>query len=119
MGLQTDSGYVESGQIDPGLRHQCDESGDEVQRLDDDVGGSISVRRLELVTHVAMGRERQPLFRHRRPSNVAAQTFQLVAFIGPGRDPRLASENPATLPTESSNGSLQLGRVCSVNTLRP
>ena len=58
---------IKSGQIDPGLRHQCDEPGDEVQRLEDDVGGSISVRRLELVTHVAIGRERQPLFRHRRP----------------------------------------------------
>ena len=29
------------------------------------------------------------------------------------------SDNPATFPTWSSNGSLQSGRVCRVNTLRP
>ena len=28
-------------------------------------------------------------------------------------------ENPATLPNAALNGSLQLGSVCSVNTLRP
>ena len=50
---------MESSQVDPGLRHQRDKPGDEVQRLENDVRGAITVRRLELVTHVAIGRERQ------------------------------------------------------------
>ena len=61
---------VESDQIDPGLRHQGGQPGDEVQRLKDDVCGAIAVRRLELITHVAMGGEREALFRHRWTSDV-------------------------------------------------
>ena len=38
----------------------------EIQRLEDDMGGAITVRCLELVTDVAIGRERQALFRDRR-----------------------------------------------------
>jgi len=37
----------------------------EVHRLEDDVRGSIAVRCLELVTHLAIAQQRQPLFRHR------------------------------------------------------
>ena len=57
--------------------------------------------------------------RDRRATDVAAQPFELPALIGPGRHPGLASENPATWPTESPNGSSPAGSVCSVNTLRP
>ena len=57
---------MEAGQIDPGLGHQGGEPGDEVERFEDDMGGAIAVRRLELVTDVAIGRERQALFRDRR-----------------------------------------------------
>ncbi len=53
-----------------------------------DISDSIHV-----ITHVAIGRERQPPFRHRWPCNIAAQTFQLLAFIGPGRDPRMQRES--------------------------
>ncbi len=47
-------------EVDAGFGNECREACHEVERLEDDVGGSISVRRLELVTHVAVGRERQP-----------------------------------------------------------
>ena len=40
---------MEAGQIDPGLRHQGSEPGDEVERFEDDMSGAIAVRRLELV----------------------------------------------------------------------
>jgi len=53
---------LETGQIDPGLGHQGSEPGDEVERLED-MGGAIAVRRFELVTDVAIGRERQAQFR--------------------------------------------------------
>ena len=66
------------------LWHQGSETGDEVERLEDDVRGAIAVRCLELVTHLAIGGERQAFFRHCWAGNVAAQTFQLPAFIRPG-----------------------------------
>ena len=68
--------------------------------------GAIAVRRLELVTHMAIGGERQPLFRHRRPSNVTAQTIQLLAFIGPGRDTRMQRESRHLAHRVSSSGAL-------------
>ena len=63
---------IEARQVDPRLWHQGGEPGDEVQRLEDDMGGAIAVRRLELVADVAMGRERQALFRDRRATDGAA-----------------------------------------------
>ena len=53
---------MEAGQVGPRLRHQGDKPGDEVQRFEDDVRGAIAVRRLELVTHLAIVQQRQPLF---------------------------------------------------------
>ncbi len=72
-----------------GLGTNAASRADEAQGLKNSVLGAIAVRRLELVTNVAIGRERQALFRHRSPGDVAAQTFQLLAFIRPGRDPRM------------------------------
>ena len=45
---------VEAGQVDPGLGHQGDKPGDEIQRFEDDLRGAIAVRRLELVAHLAI-----------------------------------------------------------------
>ncbi len=53
---------METGQVDSGFRHQGNETGDEVQRLENDVRRAIAVRHLKLVTHVAIGGERQALF---------------------------------------------------------
>jgi len=57
---------MKAGQVDPGLGRQGGEAGDEVERFEDDMGGAIAVRRLELVANVAVRGERQALFRHRR-----------------------------------------------------
>ncbi|MFT7460892.1 MAG: hypothetical protein ACI909_003582 [Planctomycetota bacterium] len=131
-------------QVDAGSGYQCREFGHEVQGFEDDVGGAVSVRCLELVTYVATRGERQPFFRHGGPGNVSAQSFQLVALMSLGRhacmqtdkivrndfeQPKAgpqgvgqdARSKPATLPTASPPGSSgsHAGRVCSVNTLRP
>jgi hypothetical protein len=53
---------------------------------EDDVCGAIAVRRLELVTQLAIAQQRQPLFRHRWPCDVTAQSFQVLAFMRLRRD---------------------------------
>lgn len=49
---------MKAGQVAPGLWHQGGETGDEVERLEDDMGGAIAIWRLELVANVAVRRER-------------------------------------------------------------
>ena len=80
---------VEARQVDPGLWDQGGQSSNEVQRLEDDMCSAIVVRRLELITHVAIGGERQTFCRYRRAGDVAAQPLQLGAFIGLRRHTRM------------------------------
>jgi hypothetical protein len=61
------------------------------------VGSAILVRRLELVTDIAVRGQRQPLFRHCRAADVAAQPFQLLAFMGLSRYPGM-QRKPGYLP---------------------
>ena len=53
---------MESSQVGPGLGHQGDQPGNEVQWLENDMRGAIAVRRLEFVAHMAIAGERQALF---------------------------------------------------------
>ena len=76
---------VETGEVDTRLGDQRGEPGDEVQGLEDDMGGAVAIGGLQLVAHLSTGRSRQALFRYRRAADVAAQPFQLVPFIGLGR----------------------------------
>jgi hypothetical protein len=72
---------VKPGQV---RTQRCDEGGefgDEVDGLELHVRGAILSRRLELVMHPALRRERQALLRYRRACNVPAQAFELVAFV--------------------------------------
>ena len=90
---------VEARQVHARFEYQGGQTGDEVQGLEDDVRGAVTVGRLELVapahpcardisdsihviTHVAIGGERQAFFRHWRAGDVAAQPLQLGTFIG-------------------------------------
>ena len=43
---------IQSRQVDPGLGHQRDKSGNEVQRLENHMRGAIAVRLLSLVAHM-------------------------------------------------------------------
>ena len=66
---------MESSQVDSGLGHQCDKPRNEVHRFEYDVSGAIAVRRFELVTHMAITQQRQPLFRHRWASSIRNTVF--------------------------------------------
>ena len=48
---------VVAGEIDSRPRHQGGQAGDEVQRLEDNVGGAVAIRCLQLVADVAVGCE--------------------------------------------------------------
>ena len=58
--------------------------------------GAIAIRSLELVTHITIRRERQPLFREHRPGDVATQPLQLLALIGLSRHPGMHKVSPGT-----------------------
>ena len=64
---------VESCQVHARLGHQGRQPGDEVQRLEDDVGGTVAIRGLELILHLTMRGERQAFFGNGGPRNVTAQ----------------------------------------------
>jgi len=53
------------------------------------VGGAIAIRRFQLISNLALIRQRQPLFGYGRTGNVTAQALQFVALIGLGRYPRM------------------------------
>jgi len=50
---------METGQIDPWLLHQCGQSGNEVQRLENHMRRAILVRDLELVKNITSASERR------------------------------------------------------------
>ena len=54
-----------SNEVDPGLRRQGDESGENGHRPENDLHGAIAVRCLEVATHMAIAQQTLPLFRHR------------------------------------------------------
>jgi len=58
---------MEVRQIDPGFWHQGGEPGDEIERLEDDMRGAVTVRRLELGRSCASLRPRH-LYIHLRRS---------------------------------------------------
>ena len=53
---------VESGQIDSGFGHQGRQFGNEVHRLEDDVGRAIPIRGFQLIANLALSRQGQTLF---------------------------------------------------------
>lgn len=48
---------MEACQVYSYLRNQCGQFGDKIQRLEDDVGGSVTIRCFELITDIARGRQ--------------------------------------------------------------
>ncbi len=92
---------VESCQVHSGFGHQRRQLCNEVQRLKDDMRRAVPVRCLQLVAHVAVRRQRQPLFRHRWAADVPAQAFELLTFIGSSRHPGM-QRKPGHLRTYQS-----------------
>ena len=70
-------------QIDPRLRHQRRQPRNEVQGLEKDMGGPIRIGGLQLIAHLALCGQGQPLLRNRGSGNVSAQALQLMPLIGP------------------------------------
>lgn len=84
---------VEAGQVNAGLGYQGCQACDKAQLLEDYMRSAITVRGLELVTNIPTWCQRQPLFRNRRPGNVATQPLQLLALVGPRRHPGMQRES--------------------------
>jgi len=76
---------VVARQVHARCRHQGRETGDEVQRLEDDVRRAVPVRRLQGVAHPALGREGQPALGQGWPGDVAAQALQGFPVPTPDR----------------------------------
>ena len=75
---------IRAREIHAWLWDQCRQSSDEVPKsknmgLKEHMSRAILIRRLELITHVAIGGERQPSLRHCRSADIATQSFQLLS----------------------------------------
>jgi len=71
-------------QIHPRFRHQRRQPRDEVQGLENDMGGAVTIRGLQLIAHLALRGQCQALLRNRGSGDITTQALQLVALIGPG-----------------------------------
>ena len=97
-----------------GLGHQCSQSRHQVQRLENDMGGAVSIRRFQFIADSAVTGERQPFFRHRGEGYVAANVLQLLALMNPGSHPRMNAEATDNaigdgVPVHLTQGVLFLG----------
>src|SRR3990167_10050812 len=77
---------VKSCQIHPWLRNQRGQPCDEIQRLKKHMSGAVAVRSFEFIANLATIGKRQPLFRYRRPGNVAAQPLAQFFLMAVGHD---------------------------------
>ncbi len=72
---------VEAGEMRARWRDQRRQLGDEIHRIPFHMRGAIAPRGLELVTHPALERYRQPLLADRRARDVAAQLFHISNYF--------------------------------------
>jgi len=75
---------VEAGQIQARFRNQGSRPGDEVQRRQYDMGGTVSIGRLEPIVNIPRRDQGQAFGRYRRASDVAAQPLQFAPLVGLG-----------------------------------
>jgi len=83
---------MEAGEIDSGFWYQGRQADNEVQRLEDDMGGAVAKLCLECIAHPASGREWQALLGDGRSCHVAAQPFHLVSLLGAVGHPGVQAE---------------------------
>lgn len=83
---------VKPNEMTARARHQRRQASDEVQRLEQDVGGPIAKRVLELVDHQPVAVAAETLTRNGRARHIAAQTLQLSAIAGLAGDGRIERE---------------------------
>jgi len=71
---------VEPNQVTARARHARSQARDEVERLEQDVGGAVAKRMLQLVDHQPVTVAAETLTRNARARHVAAQALQLAAI---------------------------------------
>lgn len=75
---------VEAGEVYPRLWYQGSQSGDKVQRLENNMGGAVAKWRLQFITHLAGGCQGEASFRNGGSSYVATEPLQLFALMSVG-----------------------------------
>ena len=73
---------VEPGEVQSRTRDQRRQAGDEVERVEDDVGGAVAKRLLEPIDDLSPIIGREPLVGDGGPCDVATELFELVALGG-------------------------------------
>jgi hypothetical protein len=63
---------MEACKIDPRFGNQRGKPSQKVKRLEDHVGGAVSIGRFQLVADPSIIQKRQAFLGYRRPSNIAA-----------------------------------------------
>ena len=72
---------MKTGQVEPWARHQSCQAGDEVERIEHDMGRAIAERLLELVDDLPALVGREALVSDRRPGDVTTEFFELVTLV--------------------------------------
>jgi hypothetical protein len=75
-----------------GVADRPAESGAEVERLEEHVGGAVAVGGLEGVAEVAAGGERQALVREGRATDIATQALELLELAAADADAGVQGE---------------------------
>jgi hypothetical protein len=73
-------------------RHQGRQSGEEVERLEQELAGAVAKGPLESVHHQAVTVTAQALECERGSSDIATQALELLALVGPAGDRRIQRE---------------------------
>ena len=81
-----------SHHIEARRRHQRGESGKQILRLEDYVGGPVAPAVPQLVQEPAVGQEQQPIRGNRGPRGIAAQTLEAEPISGRNADACMDAE---------------------------
>ena len=83
---------MEAGQIHAWFGHQSGQPGNEVERLENDVGGAVAVRGFQGVSNIPLWREGQSVGGHGGSGDIPAKALELAPLVGLGGDPRVQGE---------------------------
>ncbi len=83
---------METGEVHARFWHQRGQAGDEIQWLENDVRGPVTVGCLEAVADLALAGQGQAFVGNGRSGDVAAKPFELVALVGSWRDTAVQRE---------------------------
>ena len=83
---------VKPHQMSSRARHQRRQPGNKVERLEQDVGGAIAKRVLQLVDHQAVAVTAKTLTRKSRARHIPAQALELTPLVAPAGNRRIERE---------------------------